>query len=130
MIISQALADVLRAGGLSALTRQLRASGHVTDPGGLALENLTLLRGDAQGALTDLPPAAQAVVNAYAPPTSIDYGSDLQTDDEMAASADTAIQNLRAYLALATPTAAQSGAALKVVIRAVLFLIRWRFPNL
>jgi hypothetical protein len=72
-----------------------------------------------------------AVVNAHdgtpdpIPPTP-DFGTDVPPDFQFQLA--NAVQNLRQYLALATPTAAQNAAALKTLIRVVLYLVRTRMP--
>ena len=55
-------------------------------------------------------------------PPAPDYGPD--APDDYAWGLPSAVTLLRAYLALDTPTAAQSTAALKIVIRCVLYLAR------
>lgn len=54
------------------------------------------------------------------PPPPVDYGTDDTARDQL----PDAVTTLRTYLGLASPTAAQSGAALKIVIRVVLFMLR------
>lgn len=79
----------------------------------------------ARGEVVDLPTTARAVVDAHQPPdapTPPDYGNDAPADFDRQAAA--AVANLRAYLALTSPTGAQTIAALKLVIRVVLFLAR------
>jgi hypothetical protein len=79
------------------------------------------------GAAVDVPPAAQAVLDAHVPPPIPpvpDYGADLPSDyiQQIA----NAVQMLRQYLALASPTLAQSITAVKLLIRLVFFLLRSR----
>ncbi len=49
-----------------------------------------------------------------------DFGNDATTRDQLVSG----VTQLRAYLALANPTAAQSATALKLVIRGFLFLLK------
>jgi hypothetical protein len=53
-------------------------------------------------------------------PAPLDYGADDPPRDQL----QDAITTLRAYLAVSAPTAAQSAAALKIVIRVVLYALR------
>jgi hypothetical protein len=53
-----------------------------------------------------------------------DFGGDADDDPTFRSKAQQAVNDLRAYLALASPTAAQSATALKLLIRVVLFLLR------
>lgn len=55
-------------------------------------------------------------------PTPIDVGSD---DTDLRSQGQTAVQNLRDYLALQNPTNAQTIAAFKLLIRVVLGIIRF-----
>lgn len=69
--------------------------------------------------------AIAAVVAAHdptpdVPPPLPQYGGDDVPLDQIAAG----VTQLRAYLALPSPSAAQSAAALKLVIRALLFVLR------
>lgn len=57
-----------------------------------------------------------------APPNQPNFGNDT-TDPSGSGIAD-AVQSLRQYLAIATPTTAQNTSALKLLIRLVLYLIR------
>lgn len=57
----------------------------------------------------------------YDVPDEPDYGSDVE---DLEAKAADAVQALRAYLALSSPTGAQAVAALKLTIRVVLYLVR------
>jgi hypothetical protein len=71
--------------------------------------------------------AITAVVAAHDPtplpvPASPDFGSDLPAN--FAFQLADGVSQLRTYLALSAPTAAQSAAALKLVIRALFFLLR------
>lgn len=75
------------------------------------------------GEKVELPNGSAPVVAAHvadAPPVQPDYGGDASSPDQIA----DGVANLRAYLAVATPTNAQTLAALKLTIRAVLFLLR------
>lgn len=77
----------------------------------------------ATGEPTDLPAAAAPVVTAHTPPPippTPDYGTDAQPSDQIA----TAVTNLRNYLALATPTAAQTAAVIRLLCRVALFVLR------
>lgn len=81
---------------------------------------------DADGAIIDVPAGAAAVVAAHtapSPPAEPNFGADLPAD--MPAQIADGVTQLRAYLALSTPTAAQSTAALKLVIRALFLLLRF-----
>lgn len=53
-------------------------------------------------------------------PIPLDYGADDTSRDQL----QDAVTTLRAYLGVATPTAAQSAAALKIAIRVVLYALR------
>lgn len=78
---------------------------------------------DETGASIDLPPEAAAVVSAHVPPPPPpvpDYGADDTKVDKIAEG----VTQLRAYLALPSPTAAQTVGALKLTIRGLLFLMR------
>ena len=91
--------------------------------------NVELHTYDPAGAIVDLPAGAASVVAAHtpaAPPASPEYGADLPNN--YAYQIADGVTQLRAYLALATPTAAQSTAALKLVIRGLLWLVarEWR----
>lgn len=75
------------------------------------------------GTIVDVPASAQAVVDAHIPPPippPADYGTDLTPRAQIA----DAITQLRTYLGVAAPTAAQSATALKLLIRVVLFMLR------
>ena len=77
------------------------------------------------GEIVPLPPEAAAIVAAHVPPpgpTKPDYGDDAPGDYPSRA-AD-AVTSLRAYLGASSPTVAQTVAALKAVIRLVLYLAR------
>lgn len=63
--------------------------------------------------------AAAAAALANQPPRP-DYASDDTPAEQIA----DGVTQLRAYLALANPTAAQSAAALKLTIRGLLFVLR------
>lgn len=83
---------------------------------------------DADGALLDLPPAAQAVLNAHVPPPAFvppDYDDD--DADGTGTHLAQAVASLRQYRAADTPTQAQTVAALKLTIRLVLLLARRSF---
>lgn len=54
-------------------------------------------------------------------PDEPDYGEDAE---DLEAKAADAVQALRSYLALGSPTGAQTVAALKLTIRVVLYLVR------
>lgn len=80
---------------------------------------------DESGQIVPLPPEAAAIVAAHVPPpapTKPDYGADAPPD--YAAKLASAVTNLRAYLGASSPTVAQTVAALKAVIRLVLYLAR------
>lgn len=82
---------------------------------------------DADGAITELPPAAAAVVAAHVPPpppAPPDFGADVPQDGAYRSQAAAAVAALRDYLAQPAPTAPQTVAALKLTIRAVLWLLR------
>ncbi len=63
------------------------------------------------------------------PPPVPDYGGDVDTEQVFWEQAQTAVQNLRAYIALSSPTAAQTVAVVKLLCRIVLFFIRRMFPG-
>jgi hypothetical protein len=85
-----------------------------------------LVTWDADGHTVDVPPAMQPVLAAHvadplpAPLPVLDVGSDAAPPDQLA----DAVTQLRAYLALAAPTNAQTIAAFKLLIRVVLFVLR------
>jgi hypothetical protein len=65
---------------------------------------------DATGEIVDVPAGSAAVIAAHVPPAlpdDPDYGADGMTDAEFAVAAATAVANLRAYRALASPTVGQ-----------------------
>jgi len=71
--------------------------------------------------------ALTAVVNAHdgtpnPVPDSPDFGTDVP--DNFQFQLANAVSNLRQYLTIPTPTAAQSAAALKTTIRVLLYLVR------
>lgn len=70
---------------------------------------------------------AGATVQAATPMTAPfvpDFGADADDDPTFRTKAQQAVNDLRTYLGLASPSAAQSAAALKLLIRVVLFLLR------
>lgn len=79
---------------------------------------------DPQGKWIELPPEAQAVIDAHdgTPPPAPDYGADAPDDypDQLAG----VVSQLRAYRALGLPSQAQTVAVVKLLIAAVLFLLR------
>lgn len=99
--------------------------------GGLPVAVLHLW-GDGDSITLEVPDAVDeaavtAVVAAHDPtplpvPASPDFGSDLPAN--FAFQLADGVSQLRTYLALSAPTAAQSAAALKLVIRALFFLLR------
>jgi hypothetical protein len=94
---------------------------------GLCLIGDELLTYDATGALIDLPPLASAVIDAHVEPTDPPvpvFGSDTPTDREYLQQAANVVSDLRAYLALPSPTNAQTITAFRLVVRVVLYLIR------
>lgn len=114
----QQLADELTAAGVA--HRALGTS--IDEQGRTLLHTYT-----ANGQREDLPAAAAPVVAAHLPPPPPavpDYGSDLQAPREFAEQAAVAVANLRAYLALPTPTGAQTTAAVKLLCRIAIYLIR------
>lgn len=130
MQITAALKDAL-AGRLHLLGEALTAAGHSHH--GLSLEERTLLTNDGQGSLTELEPAAQTFVAGYAPPAAPmrpDYGDDLPTTDALMSLAATAVQQIRAYRALTTPTEAQRKAYESLLGSVALHYLRSRFPSL
>lgn len=62
-------------------------------------------------------------------PAAPNYGADVDTDDVFWQNAQTAVTNLRTYIAADTPTAAQTVAVVKLLCRIVLFFIRRSFPT-
>jgi hypothetical protein len=83
---------------------------------------------DADGAVVDLPQAMRdqirTAVAAYTPPARPDFGND-EPPADYRAQAVQAVQQLRAYLALAAPTQAQNAAAIRVMARVLLVVIRY-----
>lgn len=79
---------------------------------------------DPQGKWIELPPEAQAVIDAHdgTPPPTPDYGTDAPDDypDQLAG----VVNQLRAYRALGLPSQAQTVGVVKLLIVAVLFLLR------
>lgn len=79
---------------------------------------------DPLGKWIELPASAQAVIDAHdgTPPPAPDYGTDAPDDypDQLAG----VVNQLRAYRALGLPSQAQTVNVLKLVIVAVLFLLR------
>lgn len=72
-------------------------------------------------------PEVAAVVAAHVPvlkPVAPDFGTDEPSSDFYAQAAQV-VQQFRAYLSLAAPTAAQSTAAIKLLIRLNLYIIRY-----
>lgn len=75
------------------------------------------------GSLVDVPAGAAAVISAHVPPPPpipLDYGSDSPPRPQL----NDVVTQLRQYLQVANPTAAQSATALKLVIRVVLFTLQ------
>jgi hypothetical protein len=112
------------------LQTTLQTAGQLGATQGLYLVGTTLLRVQADGTLAELTAAAQTTVSGYTLPTAIDYGADLQTETELRAQAASVVGNLRAYLALGSPTLVQSAALLKLMARVQLYQIHERFPDL
>lgn len=85
-----------------------------------------LVTWDVDGHTVDVPRAMQPVLAAHvadplpAPLPALDVGSDAAQPDQLA----DAVTQLRAYLALAAPTNAQTIAAFKLLIRVTLFILR------
>lgn len=108
---------------LTQLTSELTAAG-VPNRGLTSVgDNLyTLTSG---GSFLDLPPAAQAVLDAHVPPpipATPDFGADLPPDYEQQLA--NGVGQLRQYLGLASPTLAQSTTAIKLLIRVAFFILR------
>jgi hypothetical protein len=106
---------------LSQLAAEMTAAG--VNHRGLGVTGDDLHTYAANGAFADLPAAAAAVLAAHTPPpipAAPDFGNDAAPTDQVA----DAVTQLRAYLGVANPTAAQSAAALKLVIRGLLFILR------
>lgn len=81
----------------------------------------------AVGAVTDLPAQAATVVSNHTPPAlpvAPDYGNDLQTSQEYAGQAASAVSNLRSYIGLSSPTQAQTVAVVKLLCRGMIFCIK------
>lgn len=113
----------IHAAGITAAICRLGGIIYLTNPDNGALVPLD----DAASIGVDVA-ALQAVIAAHVPippPEKIDLGADVADDqgDRMAE----AVTTLRAYLNAASPTAAQSAAALKLLIRVVLFLLKRHF---
>jgi hypothetical protein len=101
----------------------------VTGPDG-TLVAVMRVEGDGNLIRLTVPDAADetaitAVVAAHDPtPDPVpDFGNDATTRDQLVSG----VTQLRAYLALSNPTAAQSAAALKLVIRGFLFLLKEQY---
>ena len=108
---------------LNQLHAELTAAGVIVPALGTMGDNLHTYT--AQGLVIDVPPGAQAVVNAHVPPPippSVDYGTDLPTNYRQTLAG--AVTQLRAYLALESPTGPQTVGAVKLLVRVVLFLFR------
>lgn len=107
---------------LPQLEQELAAAGVTVR--GLGIDADDLHTYTAQGAVADVPAAAAAVVTAHVPPdiTPPDYGSDAPGLD--VGTVRTWVQNTRTYLALGTPTAAQTTAQVQRNARAILALVR------
>jgi hypothetical protein len=134
MQISQALADAFAAHrGLDPLTAQLRTAGHLSASQGLQVDGRMLVTSDAAGNPLELSSAAQALVTAFVPPAapaSPNYGADLMTDDDLQAVAAVLTAQLRAYIALPTPSAAQRKAWEDGISKIAVYLLHYRFPQL
>lgn len=97
------------------------------------LDAMLSLSGDGSTIEATVPDAVAdadvlAVINAHTNPlppdtSPPDFGADAQSLNDYPA-LRTAVDNLRTYLALASPTAAQSASALKLTIRVLLALVR------
>lgn len=121
MIVNKALAlplleSQLAAAGVTVRGLGVRVIGGQTD----------LHTYDAGGVIIDVPASTSAVVTAHVAPviSSPDWGTDLQTPDEFAEQAASAVASLRAFIAAPTPTNAQVIAAVKLLCRITLFYIR------
>lgn len=105
------------------LAAEMTAAGLVIRALGTIVDNLHTY--NAQGTPIEPPPGAQAVVDAHVPPPIPpvpDFGADLPQDYQQQLA--NAVQNLRQYLGLASPTLAQSVTAIKLLIRVAFFLLR------
>lgn len=130
MQITAALRDALD-GRVHLLARALTDAGHAHR--GLTLTDRELLTSDANGNPVDLSPAAQVFVNNYVPPArpaAPDWGADLPTNDELMEQAAQAVQQIRAYRALSSPTPAQQKAYENLIGRIAMHYLRSRFPQL
>lgn len=110
---------------LSLLLAELRAAGAGIDS--IGRRGYDLIAYDADGQPIAWPPEAVTVLEAHTPPPppeKIDLGTDV-TDDQGDRMADAAT-TLRTYLNDPSPTAARDRAALKVLIRVVLFVLKHR----
>lgn len=106
---------------LSLLSQQLTTAG-ITHRG-LGITAGQLHTYAATGIYEELPEAAVAVYSSHvpaSPPPTPDYGSDDTPRSQVAA----AVQNLRDYLALSSPTNAQTVAAFKLSVRVLLFVLK------
>ncbi len=109
---------------LRLLQQELTDAG-VRVPRGLGIDDDDLHTYDEEGAAAALPAEAAAVVTAHTPPAAPDapdFGGDLPADFDRQLAANVA--TLRQYLGVASPSAGQSAAALKLVIRVVFLLVR------
>lgn len=108
---------------LSLLLAELRAAGAGIDS--IGRRGSELIAYDADGQPIAWSADAIAGLEAHTPPPPPippDYGGDAP-DDYPSRAAD-AVTRLRAYLGASSPTGAQTVAALKVLIRLVLYLAR------
>lgn len=78
------------------------------------------IRITVEDAVSDASVAAVVAAHDPTPDPLPDFGNDATTRDQLVSG----VTQLRAYLALANPTAAQSATALKLVIRGFLFLLK------
>jgi hypothetical protein len=105
---------------LSQLTQELQAAG--VSIRGLGQTGDQLHTYDVQGNPVDLPASAQATVSAHTPRAGADFGGDVPDDysDRLAS----VVSQLRAYLATAAPSPAQTVTVVKLLIGAMLYLLR------
>lgn len=119
---------VTKAVNLEQLRTELQAAGmtvRLGSRGNNPATDFEVFTYTAAGAETELPAGAPAVIADHtpaAPPPAPDFGADLPADYPYQI-AD-GVTQLRQYLALPSPTAAQSTTALKLVIRGLFFLLR------
>lgn len=103
---------------LNQLETELRASGITLRALAVSADDLKLV--NDSNAQIEPPPSAVTVIANHVPPPLTDYGGDSQPRDQLT----TAVNNIRQYLAIASPTNAQVIAEVRLLSRCVLFLLQ------